>query len=243
VRLQLAASLAISALATFASAEACRADPFLSGSLELSRPIGDAYDERTTDGDGYPQSLGVRALLARGDLAAWLDYRRNVYLTESSGLGSRTRYARIEGGYGTSVPFLARESSFEARVERHVGTRQLYAGLGGLRTWTNYHYPVLTGIGAGLELRAEPAAGVRAFGSAYYYPFATGRYETESLPNRMLTPGFGIVKLDGGFVVRSARSRVYGIVGYGFEQRSGRALPRDVRFIRSDPYVAIGLRS
>ena len=221
----------------------CRADPGFSGALELARPIGDTYNERTTDGDAYPQSLGARALLARGTLAVWLDYRRNVYRTESRGAGSLTQYARLEGGFGTTVPFLARESSFEARVERRLGASPFYAGLGGVRTWTNYNYPVLTGVGAGLELRPDPAPGVRAFGSAYYYPNAAGQYSTESSPSRTLTPAFGIVKLDGGFIVRSARSRVYGIAGYGFEQRLGHALPVDVRFIRSDPYVAIGMRS
>ncbi len=228
----------------FASTAVCSADPGVSGSLELSRPIGDAYNERTTDGDAYPQSLGARALLRRGDVAVWLDYRRNVYLTESREQGSLTHYARIEGGSGTSVPFLARESSFEVRAERRVGrTRPLYAGLGAVRTWTNYNYPVLTGIGAGVELRPEQIPGVRAFGSAYYYPIASGPYRTESAPQRALTPGFGIVKLDCGFVVRSARTRTYAVFGYGFEQRSGHGLPRDVRFIRSDPYVAIGIRS
>lgn len=221
----------------------CRADPGFSGALELARPIGDTYNERTTDGDAYPQSLGVRALLARRDIAVWFDYRRNVYRTESRDAGSLTQYARLEGGTGTAAPFLARESSFEARIERRLRVRSLYAGLGAVRTWTNYHYPVLTGIGAGLELRPEPAAGVRAFGSAYYYPFASGRYQTESAPARSLTPVFGIVKLDGGFIVRRARSRVYGVLGYGFEQRSGHALPADVRLIRSDPYVALGVRS
>ena len=235
--------VAIATLGALIVPSTCRADPGFSGALELARPIGDAYSERTTDGDAYPQSLGARALLARGAVAVWLDYRRNVYRTESRGAGSLTEYARLEGGHGTSVPFLARESSFEARVERRLGTRAFYAGLGVVRTWTNYNYPVLTGLGAGLELRPDTAPGVRAFGSAYYYPSAAGRYLTESSPSRTLAPGFGIVKLDGGFVVRSTRSAVYGIAGYGFEQRSGHALPADVRFIRSDPYIAIGMRS
>ncbi len=218
------------------------ADPAISGTVEVSRPIGDVYDERTTDGDAYPQSLGVRAFLTRGNLAVALEYRRNVYLTESAGPGTLTRYALLEGGTGTSAPFLARETSFEARVARRLGIGSVYAGIGAVRTWTNYDYPVLTGLGAGVEIRASAAAGIRPFGSAYYYPSASGRYVPDVDSNRTLTPSFGIVKLDGGVVVRSARSRVYGVFGYGFEQRSGHALPSDVRFIRSDPYVAFGTR-
>lgn len=243
MRTYLVGLLAFGLPALAATTATCGADASVSAAVEVARPIGDAYDERTTDGDAYPQSLGVRALLSSGAMAAWLDYRRNVYLTESRGNGSLTEYARIEGGSGTSVPFLARESSFEMRIERRLGTRAVYAGLGALRTWTNYNYPVLTGLGVGLELRPAAAPGVRAFGSAYYYPSASGRYRTESDPNRTFTPGFHIVKLDGGFILRSARSHAYGVLGYGFEQRSGNALPRDVRFIRSDPYIAICIRT
>ena len=233
---------AVAAATMLGAAAPALADPAISGTVEVSRPTGDVYDERTTDGDAYPQSLGVRAFLTRGDLAASLEYRRNVYLTQSAGPGTLTRYARLDGGTGTSAPFLARETSFEVRVARRVGTGSLYAGIGAVRTWTNYRYPVLTGLGAGVELRASAVAGIRPFGSAYYYPTASGRYVPENDSNRTLRPSFGVVKLDGGVVVRSARSRVFAVLGYGFEQRSGHALPSDVRFIRSDPYVAFGTR-
>ena len=238
----MAGGAAFAAIAICASVLPGRADPGVTVSMEFARPIGDTYNERTTDGDAYPESLGVRALFARGDVAAWVDYRRNVYLTESRGAGSLTRYAGIEGGTGTTTPFLARESSFEARIERRTGTASLYAGLGAVRTWTNYHYPVLTALGAGLELRPRSAPGVRTFGSAYYYPSAAGTYATQGAPQVVLTPRFSILKLDGGVVLRGTRSRLYAVAGYGFEQRSGHALPSDVRFIRSDPYAALGIR-
>jgi hypothetical protein len=236
-----AAAAGLLGLLGLVSPAPCGADP-ISGAIELARPIGDVYDERTADGDAYPQSLGVRVSLTGGDLAATLDYRRNVSRTESGAAGSLTRYALIEGGFGTAVPFLARDSSFEVRIERKTPLGALYAGVGAIRTWANYDAPSLTGLGAGLELRADGRPGLRPFGSAYYYPFAPGRYVTESAPHRTLTPAFGIVRLDTGILVRAARSRVYAVLGYANEQRSGHALPRDVRFIRSDPYLSIGSR-
>ena len=233
---------AVGVLALFGATAPARADPAISGTVEVSRPVGDVYDERTTDGDAYPQSLGVRAFLTRGDLAATLEYRRNVYLTESAGPGTLTRYARLDGGTGTSAPFLARETSFEARVARRLGTGSLYAGIGAVRTWTNYNYPVLTGA-----RRRHRAARLRGgghpcvrFGVLLSVGIRSirvgGRLESHAHAE------FRMMKADGGVVVRSARSRVYGVLGYGFEQRSGHALPSDVRLIRSDPYVAVGTR-
>lgn len=232
---------AITTIMVFVSASSCRADPAVSGSVEVSRPFGDVYNERTTDGDAYPQSLSVRALVARGDLTLSFDYRRNVYLTDNRGPATRTQYAKIEGGTGTSIPFLARESSSEVRLERVGGRRSLTAiGIGVLRTWTNYNYPSLTGFGLGIERRPAPGPGLRPFGSLFYYPSASGPYTTEQQPARTITPSFHILKLDYGLVVRAAHTGLYAVAGYGNELRRGNGLSADNRFIRSDPYVAIG---
>jgi hypothetical protein len=221
----------------------CRADPPPAPSLELIRPLGDTYNERSSDGDGYPQSLGVRLLLARGPYALTLQYWRNVYLTESGGPGALTRYARLEGGFGTVTPFIARDSSFEAHAEyRILRNAPLYAGIGAVRTWTNYHYPVLTGAGFGLDLHAASTPGMRPFVSAFYYPAASGSYVTESTPTRTMTPAFGIFKIECGTVLRRGNSRLYGILGYASEVRTGRGLSNQNRFIRSDPYAGIGTR-
>jgi hypothetical protein len=234
---------AVAALTAAACAAPCRAEPAAQASLELIRPLGDTYNERATDGGAYPPSLGVRVLLTHNDYALTLQYWRNVYLTESGGPGALTRYARIEGGFGTVTPFIARDSSFETHLLHRISNRvPLYAGVGAVRTWANYHYPVLTGAGAGIELRAVQSAGVRPFVSAFYYPSASGSYVTESTPTRTLTPAFGILKVELGLVLRSARSPFFVVVGDGQEVRTGQGLSNDVRFIRSDPYLGIGAR-
>lgn len=224
----------------------CRADGSAgpnatTAAFEVVRPVGDVYNERTSDGDSYPEALGVRAFASTRGYAVWIDYRRNVYLTESGGPGALTQYARLEGGYGTVVPFLARDSSFEARAERALGLRGVYAGIGFDQTWENYHYPSLRGFGAGLEKRASDVPGIRPFGSIYYYPWMSGAYTTETLPPRALNPNFRILKIDYGFRIQ-VRAPVYFVAGYGNEFRRAQGLPAQIRFIRSDLSLGFGAR-
>ena len=214
----------VSAVAVFALAgTVCSADdgtgPNAPAAFEIARPIGDVYNERTTDGDSYPQALGVRAYARIHAFAVWFDYRRNVYLTES-------------GGPGTLIAPVAVSA---------LGLRDVYAGIGFDQTWENYHYPSLRGIGAGVEKRASDAAGIRPFGSAYYYPWASGSYTTETLPHRELSPNFRILKLDYGFRVQG-RGPVYFVAGYGNEFRRAQGLPAQIRFIRSDLSLGLGAR-
>jgi hypothetical protein len=219
------------------SAPLC-ADPV--SSFDLIRPAGDVYDERTTDGDAYPQSLAVRAQYVRGRYAVRIDYWRNVYMTDSDGPGSLTRYPLIEGGYGLSVPILARETSFESRLERAINHKSLYAGIAVDRTWTNYDYPSLTGVGAGIEQLAAAGPGLRPFGSVFYYPAATGTYLTQTPPATLLNLSYRILKLDCGFIVQLPYVPAFLVVGYGNEFRRANGLPAQIRFIRSDDYVGVG---
>jgi hypothetical protein len=237
---------AVAAAAGFAAAVCgplpSHAAPVTQTSLELMRPLGDTYDERASDGDAYPQSVGMRLLLARGGYAVTLQYWRNVYHTDDGAAGALTRYPRLEGGYGTVTPFIARDSSLEAHAEFGISHRvPLYAGLGVLRTWTNYHYPVLTGAGAGLDLHAATSPGARPFASAFYYPAASGTYAAETAPARSMRPAFGIFKIDVGTTLRRGNSRLYAVLGYGSEVRTGRGLSNENRFIRSDAYAGLGL--
>src|ERR1700681_229326 len=92
---------AVAALAAVAcTAAPCRADPPSESSLELIRPLGDVYNERATDGGAYPQSLGLRVVLARHDYAVTLQYWRNVYLTESGRPATLTPRERRERRVG-----------------------------------------------------------------------------------------------------------------------------------------------
>jgi hypothetical protein len=230
-----------------AGATVCRADDGsasqkVTGAFEVVRPIGAVYDERNSDGggDAYPESLGVRGYAAKGKYALWFDYRRNVYLTEQY-KDYLTTYPRLEGGYGMVTPFLARDSSFEARFERELGIPTVYAGIGFDHTWANYNYPQLRGFGAGLEKRAIDRPGIRPFGSIFYYPWTSGLYTTETPPIHQIDENFRILKIDYGFRVQT-RSPVYFVAGYGNEFRRARGLPAQIRFIRSDTSLGLGIR-
>ena len=235
------AIIAAAVIAVGAGALRANAEPRAETSVELVRPLGDTYNERASDGDAYPQSVGAHLVVTRSRYAASVEYWRNVYHTDG-GDGALTRYPRLEGGFGTVTPFIARDSSFEAHAEVLISSRlPLYGGVGAVHTWTNYHYPVLSGAGAGLDLHAGASSGMRPFASAFYYPAASGAYVTETTPARTMHPAFGVFKIDAGATLRRGHSRLYGILGYGSEVRTGRGLSNQNRFIRSDAYAGLGL--
>jgi hypothetical protein len=88
--------------------------------VDLARPIGGVWNEYANPGEDYPQSLGATLRANAGADSYSLEYRRNVYLTQSSGPGSETRYATLSGGYADVAPFLARDSELEARAMRRI---------------------------------------------------------------------------------------------------------------------------
>jgi len=53
VAVRVAKVTVLATMVIFASALPGRADPGVTGSVEFARPIGDTYNERTTDGDAY----------------------------------------------------------------------------------------------------------------------------------------------------------------------------------------------
>ena len=202
--------------------------------LDLTHPIGGVWNEYANPGEEYPQALDVRLRANFGQDAASLEYHRDVYLTQSAGPGSLTRYATLTGGYATVAPFMARDSELEGHYERRVHG-PLAVGVAALHTWTNYAYPPLTALGVGVERLPDWTRQVALYGSAFYYPVASGSYGSERAT-------FGILKYDAGFRFRPFGAHTYLTGGYDFESRSGRHLPGAVRTIRSDPYIGIGTR-
>jgi hypothetical protein len=222
------AALAVSARPAYAG----DVSPF---EVEIVRPVGGVWNEYANPGEDYPQSFGARL---RGDVDGYdvsVEYRRNVYLTQSAGPASVTRYATLSGGYATVGPFLARDMELEARVLRR-GRGPLALGAGAVQTWTNYGYPALRGIGIGIARLPQWTGQVSLSASAFYYPAATGS-------NGVTRATFAILKSDVSARFRPRGWRAYFVGGYQNEIRSGRHLPGGVRLIRSDPYVGIGGRT
>jgi len=203
--------------------------------LDVVRPIGAVWNEYANPGEDYPQSFGATLRANASDDAFSLEYRRNVYLTQSAGPDSLTRYATLTGGYATIAPFLARDMELEGRAMRRVHG-PLAVGVGVLTTWTNYGYPPLTGAGIGIARLPQWTGHVALTGSAFYYPAATGS-------NGVARATFGVLKSDVGARFRPSGWHAYFVGGYENEIRSGHHLPGGVRTIRSDPHVGLGMRT
>jgi hypothetical protein len=96
-------------------------------------------------------------------------------------------------------------------------------------------------VGAGIEQLAASGAGIRPFGSIFYYPSASGTYTTETPPPAILNLHYRILKMDFGFVAQVRRSPLFFVAGYGNEFRRANGIAdAQIRFIRSDDYVGIG---
>ncbi len=202
--------------------------------LEITHPIGGVWNEYANPGITYPPSLDVRAWGTLGGYDLSFEYHRDVYLTQSAGPGSLTRYATLTGGFATVPPFEARDTELDLRVMRPIRNHPLAIGLSALETTTNYAYPRLFGLGIGIaKLPDWTGPHVSLFGSAFVYPAASG-----SLGPVHAT--FAILRTEAGFRFRPSGWPVYFVGGYQNEIRSGRHLPSEVRLNRSDPFVGLG---
>jgi hypothetical protein len=219
---------------TFALAAKALAGEYDTFDLEITHPIGGVWNEYANPGEDYPPSLDVRAWGTLDGYDASLEYHRNVYLTQSAGPGSLTRYATLTGGYATVTPFLARDTEFEARVMRRIRHHPLAVGISAFETWNNYPYPRLHGLGVGIaKLPDWTGPHVALFGSAFFYPAASGSIGP-------VHATFTILRSEVGFRFRPTGWKVYLVGGYQNEIRSGRHLAGDVRLNRSDPFIGLG---
>jgi hypothetical protein len=234
-RLSVLTALALCATPVLSAAPARAGEPE-PYTVDLTHPIGAVWNEYANPGEEYPQALDVKLRGQQGPYAESLDYHHDVYLTQSAGPGSLTHYATLTGGYANVAPFFANDTEVEGRFERRV-RGPLAVGVGILGTTTNYagSYPNLVGVGVGLEKLPDWTRQVALYGSAFYYPAATGSADG-------ISATFGIIKYDVGFRFRPFGWHTYLTGGYEYESRSGRHLPGDVRTIRADPYVGIGTR-
>ncbi len=152
-----------------------------------------------------------------------VDYRHDTYVTSSNltdALGNQyTHFATIDGGMAYTPVFLAEQSTLDARAEFQVASPRIYVGAGYLYASNNYGYPHLSGFGAGIEKLPELRAGLSFYGSAFYYPSASGNY-TVSNPassnfGTVYNQRYGILKYDIGVALAARHVPVYLYAGYG----------------------------
>jgi copper amine oxidase-like protein len=181
--------------------------------------------------------------------AVKVDFRQYAYVTSKNLtdiLGNQfTQFATIDGGTAFTPVFLARQNTLDARLEYKVADPRIYVGLGYIQTANNYGYPRLNGAGVGVEKLPDLRKGINVFGSAFYYPTASGNY-TVTNP---ASPNFGttyrqqyqIMKYDVGLALILARSPIYLYGGFSADHyRAKQNAP--IGQTHDGPYIGLGVR-
>ncbi len=188
-------------------------------------------------------------------LAVKVDFRQDSYVTSdnlTNGYGNHfTQFATIDAGSAFTPVFLARQSSLDARLEYQVASPKIYFGVGYLQTATNYGYPQLNGFGVGVEKLPELRSGVSWFGSAFYYPTASGNYTVtpDFFPDDPPGPNVGktyrqqyaITKYDIGLALVLAHFPVYLYGGFSADQYAAKQ-NAPIGQTHNGPYLGLGVK-
>lgn len=182
-------------------------------------------------------------------LAIKVDYRRYAYVTSDNltdGIGNHyTQFATLDGGTATTPVFLARQSTLDARLEFQVANPKIYLGLGYLHATNNYGYPQLNAVGFGAEKLPDLRSGIGLYGSAFYYPSASGNYTVlnpaSSNFGRSFQLSYGIVKYDIGVTLAANRFPIYAYGGFAGDRYAAKS-SAPIAQTHDGPYIGLGVR-
>jgi len=225
------------------------APPSNRGFIQAAFSRGNNYNEFSA-GQYCPQSYlaSLAYTFKNSPLAVKVDYRQDAYVTSDNltFMGNHyTQFATIDGGVALTPVFLARQSNLDARLEYQVAAPRMYIGLGYLTTGNNYGYPQLSALGVGVEKLPDMRSGINFFGSAFYYPTASGNY-TVTGPT---SPNFGktyrqqyqILKTDIGLALVATNFPVYLYGGFSGDRYTAKQnAPIDQT--HGGPYVGLGVK-
>ena len=208
------------------------------------------YTEFSAGGD-CPEAYLLAAAYTFQDspLAVKLDYRQDVYLTSDNLTDAvsnhYTQFATIDGGVALTPVFLARQSSFDARLEYQIAAPRVYVGVGYLHTANNFGYPQLNAVGVGIEKLPDLRPGLNLSGSAFYYPAASGTYTITNPASvnagKSYRQQYGIVKYDVGLALVFAHSPVYvhaGVAGDHYTAKQSAPIGQT----HDGPYIGLGVK-
>jgi hypothetical protein len=181
--------------------------------------------------------------------AAKLDFRQDAYVTSDNltdvAANHFTQFATIDGGTAFTPVFLARQSTFDARLEYQVAAPRVYAGVGYLLAANNYGYPQLKALGVGIEKLPDLRPGLGLFGSAFYYPNAGGDYTVTSAASVNLGKTYRlqyqILRYDLGLAFALSRSPLYAQLGYSGD-RYGARQNAPIGQTHNGPYLGLGVK-
>ena len=180
--------------------------------------------------------------------AGKIDAREDAYVTNSNLtdlLGNQyTRFSTIDGGAAYTPVFLAKQSSVDARLEYQVADPRLYIGVGYIQTGNNFGYPQLRGLGVGVEKLPELRPGISWYGSAFYYPTATGNYTVASVGSsnvgKTYRQQYQITKLDAGLALVLRNFPVYLFGGFSDDAYTAKQ-NAPVGESHAGPYLGLGI--
>lgn len=210
----------------------------------------DNYNEFAS-GQHCNQSFLVNAAFAPANsrFAGKIDYRQDAYVTSDNfndTFGNQyTQFATIDGGVSSTPVFLAKQSTFDARLEYQVADPRLYVGVGYLWTGNNYGYPKLDGIGIGVEKLPELRPGLSYYGSWFYYPSASGSYTVTSPGSSNFgttyRQQYQVSKLDIGLAFVLKNFPVYLFGGFSGDQYTAKQ-NAPIGQTHDGPYLGLGVK-
>jgi len=205
-----------------------------------------------SSGQWRPESfmLAGAYLLGHPRLALKIDYREDVYVTNDTVVAPsgvhQTPFTTPTGAYAQTPVFYARQSTLDLRAEAQVAAPLVYLGVGYIHTANNYHYAQLNGAGFGIEKMPDIHAPLSFYGSAFYYPAASG---TSHVTNPSYASGTGpayhqsyaIGKYDAGVLYKPVHAAEYFYAGYSADVYDAKeAAPIDQ--VHSGTYAGLGVK-
>jgi Copper amine oxidase N-terminal domain len=181
--------------------------------------------------------------------AVKVDFRQYAYVTSDNvrdTIGNHyTQFATIDGGVAFTPVFLARQSSLDARLLYKVAAPRIYVGAGYIHTANNYGYPQLNGLGGGIEKLPDLKRGINLFGSAFYYPAASGNYTIMNPASinagKTYRQQYQILKYDLGLALATERSPLYlygGVSGEHYTAKQNAPIGQT----HDGPYIGLGVK-
>ena len=141
--------------------------------------------------------------------------------------------------------FLARQSDLDVRLEFKVAAPRVYIGVAYLHTAGNYGYPNLNAVGFGIEKLPDLRPGISLYGSAFYYPAASGTYTVSNPASGHLGTSYQqqyqIAKYDIGAALVVAHSPVYIYGGFAADRYTVKQ-NAPIGQLHDGPYIGLGLK-
>lgn len=220
------------------------------GFIQAAVTAGKNYNEFSA-GEFCPESYLIAGAYAfkNSPFAVKGDFRQDAYVTSDNltdSIGNHyTAFSTIDGGTALTPVFLARQSTLDARLLVQVAAPRIYLGVGYLHTSTNYGHPHLNAVGAGVEKLPDLVSGFSFFGSAFYYPSASGNYAVSNPASvnfgKSYRQQYQIAKYDIGVSFVPGHSNVYlygGVSGDRYTAKQNAPISQT----HGGPYIGLGVK-